>query len=416
MTSPTASSEFDFVTENGPRRPLPALRTCLLHALWWLVVFFGVARALSSVLPLPADAWTTPKLQLFEQHKDEYDIVFLGSSQIYRHVDPAVLDPLLAAAGYPLRSFNFGVSGMDALETRYVLEQVIAMKPARLRWLVTDFQRMGILLTGDNHRTPRVTSWHDLGSTLLALRLVLESDMGPAWEWDLGLRHLLAFCYRLGNLGVLRQDLIPLVQGTAESRASTERSWFMGGPGGYGEAENGFVSLDEAYTTASGYERKLLRERNDKWKAVATALTERVRSDPRRPRPILSYSGEPRAVQELSPLEREVILDVTRLCRDAGYDLVFINAPDVRQREYLLDEAQRAGLLTVLLDLDDPLRYPELFDPALRFDDLHLRAKGAELYTRLLATLFIEHLAQQAQAEATRPAGAPAPGVEPGGR
>ena len=47
-----------------------------------------------------------------------------------------------------------------------------------------------------------------------------------------------------------------------------------------------------------------------------------------------------------------------------------------------------------LLDVDDPVRFPQLTDPALRFDEMHLDQKGAAVYTACLAELFVEYLSQ----------------------
>jgi hypothetical protein len=56
------------------------------------------------------------------------DCLFLGSSQVYRSVDPAVVDALVGtAAGRPFRSFNFGLGGMsetgEAQIARILVEQ-----------------------------------------------------------------------------------------------------------------------------------------------------------------------------------------------------------------------------------------------------------------------------------------------------
>ena len=48
---------------------------------------------------------------------------------------PALFDRLTAEGGLPMKSFNAGVSSMHTPEDGWYLEQILARKPARLRWV-----------------------------------------------------------------------------------------------------------------------------------------------------------------------------------------------------------------------------------------------------------------------------------------
>ena len=77
-------------------------------------------------------------LRDFGREKDRYDLVFVGSSLVYRSIDPRIIDEELARAGFRVRSYNLGLPGMRPHEANALLRQVLATKPARLRWAVVE--------------------------------------------------------------------------------------------------------------------------------------------------------------------------------------------------------------------------------------------------------------------------------------
>ncbi len=385
-------SMIGFVKEQGPFREVPPVGVGVARVLWFLVVFLGCCLWIGSRLPRPPQSWTTVKLREFAERKDEFDLVFLGSSQIYRHVDPALFDEVMAAEGVPVHSFNFGVPGMGALENRWILEQVLAMEPARLETIVFDAPAPGVLLSGMNHVTPRVKTWHDLDTTLLALRIIRDAGMPTSWKVDMARRHLVSFGYKLCNVGSLREVLEWELTGTSETRADEERMARINGPGGLGTDERGWVSMNKAYNDSSPYQRSLLKQRYDKMQEEMDRWVKRVQEDPDRPRPLLEFDGQPREVQDLTPAEKELLGDLIAMTQAAGVRPLFTNAPDIRQKEYFVVEAAKAGVIPELVDMDDPHEHLELLDPTLRFDELHLHEKGAVAYTEALAKEIAELL------------------------
>ncbi|MEM7768181.1 MAG: hypothetical protein AAF253_11940 [Pseudomonadota bacterium] len=101
-----------------------------------LATFLAIALLISawhrSSAPRPPVAVMDEKLADYAQAAGTYDIVFLGSSQTFRHVDPAVVDAGLAQCGHPLRSYNFGIPALREPELRYMAEQIVEApeKPA----------------------------------------------------------------------------------------------------------------------------------------------------------------------------------------------------------------------------------------------------------------------------------------------
>ena len=99
--------------------------------------FALAATAIDSAAPLhPAGGVFGSKLEHLERHADDYNVIFVGTSLVYRHVDCSTLDGLAAEAGLPMRSFNAGTPGMNVIELRHIVNHLAATKPERLRLVV----------------------------------------------------------------------------------------------------------------------------------------------------------------------------------------------------------------------------------------------------------------------------------------
>ena len=86
------------------------------------------------------------------------------------------------------------------------------------------------------------------------------------------------------------------------------------------------------------------------------------------------------------PVLHDAMLEMAAAVRRAGARPVFILAPTINVTE------NYAGLPSgvTVLEFNNPAEYPELFEPDLHFDALHLNERGAVPYTRILARRFVE--------------------------
>lgn len=94
-----------------------------------LAVFCVVGLVISSwyraTAPRPAIAVMDEKLRDFAGADPAYDIVFLGSSQTFRHIDPAVIDQGLRQCGLEFRTYNFGIPALRQPELDYVASEIL---------------------------------------------------------------------------------------------------------------------------------------------------------------------------------------------------------------------------------------------------------------------------------------------------
>jgi hypothetical protein len=110
----------------------------------------------------------------FEAHADEYDVVFIGTSHVERHIDPHVVDQTLAEEGLAVRSYNLGLPKMSMLEGNELVGRLDRRRPQRLTLVV--IEPTLYLYDADNWATDRAMAEHDWQGTLLAVRLTWASE------------------------------------------------------------------------------------------------------------------------------------------------------------------------------------------------------------------------------------------------
>ncbi len=111
-----------------------------------------------------------PKFGWFQEHKDDYDIIFSGSSRIYHGISPKLFDQIGAAHGQHWHSFNLSKDSMAQPKCLSLVRQVVALRPRRLRYVFLELQ-----ITGAN----APDSGQDSTGSLLANNNGPHHGLGP---------------------------------------------------------------------------------------------------------------------------------------------------------------------------------------------------------------------------------------------
>ncbi|HET6407648.1 MAG TPA: hypothetical protein VFG14_07190 [Chthoniobacteraceae bacterium] len=337
------------------------IRTIL--ALGAFVLTLGVtARLLNEVqlfaeIPSLRDKW-----RYYQEHKDQYDALLIGTSRTYRGISPAMFDQLSGEAGVPTRSFNFGIDGMFPPEDAFVSDHVLRDPPKNLRWV---FLEIGLFVDNFEGRNPdlvRTVYWHDWKRTLLCCRSRLwpkgksekfktwfESEKGKATPASDCLTHLRLFFVKTLNLGrgsELLGDHFLNRTGKGE---------------GIGPARDGYAAMPS--------------ERVMKGKELAEYQAEiKLRMD------------TPARIRSLTRYGEESLAGVIERVREIGAQPIVFIAPTTGSRR----EHPSEGLAVPTFDFRVPSEFPELFDPANRADPAHMNAAGADALTRRVADKFVK--------------------------
>jgi hypothetical protein len=297
----------------------------------------------------------------FRARKDEVDVLFLGTSRVFRGIETRIVDEELARAGMELRSCKVAVAGARPLPQDHLLRRILAMEPARLKWILLEIGPLGMTLPDlqgfDEDREPvhaRDIPWHTPRQTGMALAAVRRAQLPLGRKLSLALRHLDLLGRNLTNLGALAERFTP----SRRERALRRRA-----PGAPERA-----ALDE-----------FLRER----RAVHDAA--RYRELPRK------VSEQNRLPVALDEIDIDFYPEQVRAAAARGIELLHLTMPAAEGSPEAA-RLQELGILPSLLHFNDPERFPELFRHESRFNEGHLNLQGAERLSRLLAAALLERL------------------------
>jgi hypothetical protein len=142
------------------------------------------------------------KYEHFAAHRDQYNLLFIGSSRFYHQIVPERFDSRVAAiSGALVHSFNFGADGMRPPESFYLLRKILALQPPKLRWVVIEMMEMKTVIRRTNARTLRLAYWHDWQHTRLAWDDVARATWTPSEKCALLFEHGMHFARQSTNLG-----------------------------------------------------------------------------------------------------------------------------------------------------------------------------------------------------------------------
>ncbi|MEA3212459.1 MAG: hypothetical protein QOE70_5516 [Chthoniobacter sp.] len=338
----------------------------LVGSLVLLLAFAAACLVIRRLFPFPEIPNVHAKLAYFREHQNDYDTLFVGSSRINHQIIPAMFDQLSQTAGLPTKSFNAGVAGMRPPEDAYFFDQLLAARPQRLRWVFIEVNYIRANIAEELEGTVRAQYWHD-GPRLWQMwqrvtylkpsnkRRTLKKVWGelrePLADFP---EHLGLFVREMSNLG--KGDFL------ARQLLHERADWRLTLPEYLGPGLAGWRE--------TGRGEEMIPENRIKFeKERAARLAE----------PAVHDLGDPVSQENLETM----IAKVERL----GATPVLI-VPPMTGKKAFYPSPERAQK-TMLLDFNDIVRFPELYESRHRLDWDHLNTAGAEIFTRLLAEHWI---------------------------
>lgn len=281
----------------------------------------------------------------------KYDVIVVGSSLTKRNFVPAVFDERMAELGHPVTSFGLGADGMRGAEIHYYIDRVLNLHLPKLKLILADVsldQNQVIDLSGDYQYERRLIDWHDWPRFWLSVRHVFKQV--PTWKeriplFDIHLGYTLINRCNIGyGLEALRTGL--WIDGPEKIKPREE--------------------LDSGLWYARGQRRQVERYLKRRlWHESERERLKQARSAP----PVAPHSAfMERAMRDLA--------------RRHHMRIAFILAPLLADLRFKTEVPNDTPL--EVLDFDDPNKYPELYEPEIRYDK-HLSYDGSVLLTRTLA-------------------------------
>ncbi len=321
---------------------------------------FGLAcTALRQVVPLEGVAIIREKLDWFAAHRDEFDTLFIGSSRVYHQIVPSLFDRMARERGISTHSFNLGVDRLFVPEDGYYCEQVLRLKPRRLRWVFVEVSVNRIPEQRFENPPLRSIFWRDWKRTSLVIGSYFDPLRERGWSErahraaavlpDMTF-HLLCYMERFVSYG----------RGELMLRTTLENF-----PGYAPQALIG-PNLDGCIPLYGPMQPRMAEKY--RLKKAAMAL-----------HPIERRTGE--------RFDREDFRDIAEAVSKAGAQLVFILSPQLSEAA-VIPEIKGASVL----NFSDIREWPVLFEEENRIDLVHLNSAGSEIYTRAIVDKWLESM------------------------
>lgn len=334
-----------------------------------LAGFFTTAALLRPFVPWPEERAMRAKYEHFAAHKQEFDAVYIGSSRMLRAIDPRIVDAEVTARGQPFRSFNFGLDGMMALESDFVMQKLLELEPEHLRLVLFEANTWygGFDNPGTDPHSQRSVFWHTPGQTARALETLWLSDH-PLWErMVLAGTHIEVAAWNVANYGQGTR-ILGHVRGTDRDAIGAE------------------IPVEEI-AEARGYQ-------------PMEGLTDKFHTEGRQVfldalknyKEVIATIPEGNARQgTLATYNFGALHAQYRAVESHGAELVYVVMPG---RSGTPDPValHAQGHVPRLMHFNQPDRYPSIFEIDRRFDLGHLSRKGAEDFSRLLADSIVDEL------------------------
>jgi hypothetical protein len=301
----------------------------------------------------------SPKYRYFAAHRDDYEVLFIGSSRFFHQIIPKQFDQAVAADGGPkVHSFNVSYDAVWPPESFYFLRQLLTLHPSRLRWVVIELMAVDPRLS--KWSTEREAYWHDLYSTQLALAAI------PAWPQ-----------LEMAEYGYFAKSQRPAALELAKKRwTDTHRDLLLEYWGNLGRGTRMLMPKLEPS-----------RPKDEDW----------MQTEGFRPEPDMGLRGKDRELfskdlaginarldtAKMGPILTGAVDSISAKVREVNATPIFVITPTLNDKENFVPAP---GM--ILLPFNDPRRFPELFDPDLFFDSFHLNPKGAVKFTDALARTF----------------------------
>lgn len=304
------------------------------------------------------------KLNSFSS-KSDYNAVLFGSSRVFRHINPAILDSCTKEI-LPFKAYNFGVGGGFNPEIYYLYENFIESinkNEEGLKYAILEIQPLH-QYSSVNRNTTRGTYWNDLSTLKYSISYILNAEYSLEKKYKLILDYLSITIYRffdISNIGLSFKD---------ESFTS---------------GIHGYYSYDANYKEGTSEERVTFDHiRKNFLKNKAQLNNEKIKAAQNIPKYINSFYNK----AHLSYLKKLITKS-----SEKGLHLIFILPPRLPDTHYqeLVPILQKIPFNNSLF-MADIQSNQHFYELDYLYDESHFNEKGATLFSIKLANKLKELL------------------------
>jgi hypothetical protein len=328
----------------------------IIKALWFALAFCIVQMVLNGIVlkgighPYAHNTRFATKYAHYKEQDNQYNALFIGSSRIYREIDPEIIDSALV--DFKFKSYNLGVSATFIPESYYLLETLLGnnSSEASLRFVFVELNDLTPIKMA-NWFAPQSYYYLDEGHIRLVWENTLTNSNMNGWRKA-------EFIYPYLQ-GYLLKHLILLPRW----RVKPDPEVYLG------PDQNGFYPLD---LEIQQQETPRLIERRNLFLADTTIIQRRI---------IAQQAG---IATKTSQAYIHYLNTLIHKAEDQGVSLYFIIPPKLKNYPAVKATASQLPPGRVV-DMGSYQSYPDLYDIRYWFDQGHFNNAGAELYSTYLA-------------------------------
>lgn len=331
----------------------------------FLAGFTAMNLAVGIFFPFRQDFFIQIKFDELRASSAPYDLLFIGPSTTYNHINSELFEDRLKASGRAVHAFNFGTPAMHLCEAYSIVRQVAVMDDLDIKWVFFDLDLANSAYDHDPF-TRRFIAWHDLSGMVCDIRTTFSTDRNIREKLTRLYHSIRAFVYHSSNAGapaqLIRDRAMPPTL-TKEERKYAAAS------------KQGFLAMDQGTTYNSKKSQKYL-----------LALSQY--------RQHMVYSGGINADDgDFLKIANGVVYlkRMVDLLDAQSIQSVFFVSPDLNRDDAYLDDVfnETGKAIFAFNDID---AYPDLYQVDYRFGVRHLNGTGAKRLTELLAEQFSRYL------------------------
>jgi hypothetical protein len=303
----------------------------------------------------------TDKLQWYREHKEDFDVIFIGTSRVLYNVLPKEFDRRLKQGGAPLRSFNFGIYQAGIIEEQQLVDAILAAGSKRLKYVIIEPQN-------------KLEYWKDASARIVQASTfrVISGILGAAWASEFTPLEKLKISSDYIRLGLSRAVNLTLLSDIF-NRTILE----TGDPKGFylGPESDGYVPIDAGKANAS------LREVHDEFLRHTRDYLDLVKE-----------SAEPRCGNKQGTFEFYYTTRLAKQLKENGLKVVYLLPPVPFYGLRALFSCLPGLSTDPVIALDDPGKFPSLYSPDHRYDFNHMTPEESVEGSTILADQFLRLL------------------------
>lgn len=306
--------------------------------------------------PFNGAAGIEKKVEYIKNDTTTYNAILFGSSRLYRAFNPRIFDSVLATNNF--MSYNLAAPGVTNPEVFYLLDNYIRVSSHKPEYVFLELISFDIIKKKWND-VPKYFYWERIPYYSFCLQYILNSNDPLSLKSKLLWLHTKGLAYKNTRFPQFSSffDIKP------------QKKYF-------GEDEQGYLPVED--TRGIGDEQ--IEFRRERFNNTIKSL------EIRRENLTNEYSLEYDSTW-LNPYYYTFLVDLIEEYANKGIHIVYIIPP--RADTFLQEIALLHKLPSDhIIDMGNPIKYPEFYSEEYTFDKSHLNKEGAALFSQKFAKKF----------------------------